>query len=116
MPIFESQTPYWLLIITSLGAALISGIVSLIIGFNVEKKKIRPQITTHGCRISDLSVYTYFNENNKTSAPACPFISKDGQDKCNYIIEENDDKKDRKEEMLKINNNICYLSRWILKK
>ena len=111
MPILESQTPYWLVIITMLGSAFISSIAGLIIAFKVEKKKIRPQITPHECRISNLQVYTYFDENNKLSAPICPYISRNGKNKCCCAIKDDDEKKDEKKKMLKINNNICYFIR-----
>jgi hypothetical protein len=112
-PILQSQAPYWLLLLTALGSSIISGIISLIIALKVEKKKIRPQVTAHECRVYGNQVYTHFDENNKISRPACPFIAKDGSNKCNYEIKDSDQDKEDKERILEINKGICYLSLWL---
>lgn len=80
-----------------------------IFGYFIQKLKNRPQITTHGCRISDLDVYTYFDSKNKSSNPACPYLSLEG--KCQF--KPFDEKKEEKEKMLEIQNNKCYfISCW----
>lgn len=101
------------LIIATMGAGIISAVVTLIVYFKIEKKKIRPQVTAHGCRIYGKQVYTYFDENNKISRPACPFMAKDGSNKCNYEIKDSDQDKEDKERILEINKGICYLSLWL---
>ncbi len=79
----------------------------------VQMKQIRPQVISHGCRVSNLDVYTYFDEKNKISEPACVFLSSDG--KCLFEPKDrHDDQKlqDFSQRMLAINKNKCYLSIW----
>lgn len=80
----------------------------------VQMKQIRPDVTAHGCRISGLQIYTYFDENNKLAEPACVFLSPDGSHECLFEIEGCVKEEDKKwaERMLQINNGKCYLSLW----
>lgn len=80
-----------------------------ILGYFIQKLKNRPQITTHRCRISDLDVYTYFDSKNKSSNPACPYLSPKG----NCQFKPAGEKKEEKEQMLEIQGSRCYfISCW----
>ena len=58
--------PNWLFIIMLLGGSgVISAVITLIVSFSIEKKKNRPDVITHCCRICNLDVYTCYDEKNK---------------------------------------------------
>lgn len=103
---------------------LITGIFGLIAGIYIQRKKNRPEVVTHGCRILGQDVYTYFDPDNNTSEPACPYLLKGG--KCDFKPTDKNSKpktewgeggvrfwsvKD-KEDMLRANDNECYLALW----
>lgn len=104
-------------------------VVLLIIGYSflviLQKKKNRPEIITHGCRIMDIAVYTYFDPDNNNSEPACPYLSDGGE--CKFKPTEQNSKSDyerdnkgqvifwgieEKKHMLNVNNGRCYLTLW----
>ena len=37
-------------------------------------RQIRPKVITHGCRVSGLQVYTFFDKENKMSEPVCVYL------------------------------------------
>jgi hypothetical protein len=77
-----------------------------ILGYFIQKLKNRPQITPHGCRVSGLDVYTYFDSENQSSNPACPYLSPEG----NCQFKPSDEKT---KEMLKSQKDKCYfISCW----
>lgn len=80
--------------------------VGFLAGYCIQKLKNRPEITTHGCRVSGQQVYTYFCSNNKPSCPVCPHLLEDG--KCNYPINADPVKK----QMLSNKSGKCYLLFW----
>jgi len=73
----------------------------------VQLRQIRPEIVTHGCRVSGLTVYTYIDENNKMSEPACVYLASDGSRKCKF-----EPSSEEARRMLAINRSKCYLSLW----
>ncbi|MDP2910071.1 MAG: hypothetical protein Q8N69_03320 [bacterium] len=81
-------------------------IFGLFFGIYIQKLRNRPQIITHGCRISDKSVYAYFNSDNKPSNPARPYLLENGN--CNYPAGVDPIKK----QMLSNKNYKCYLAFW----
>lgn len=104
---------------------IVSGVIGGYFAIKLQQKKNRPEIKTHGCRIMDRDVYTYFDPDNNSSEPACPYLSEGGQ--CNFnptkdnskLNTEWDDKGhikifgvEEKKHILKINNNKCYLALW----
>lgn len=88
----------------------------------VQMKQIRPEVVTHGCRVGQLDVYTYFDENNKMSEPVCPHLAADKSQRCKFdpqqhevLWEKEHEKKWKKEEAIKIletNGGKCYLMLW----
>ena len=73
----------------------------------VQLRQVRPEIVTHGCRVSGLTVYTYFEENNKMSEPACAYLASDGSRKCKF-----EPPAEEARRMLEINCSQCYLALW----
>lgn len=67
-------------------------IILLIIGYAfailLQRKKNRPKIVPHGCRILGQDVYTYFDPDNNSSEPACSYLSdqKEGDVSLNPLI------------------------------
>lgn len=88
--------------------ATITGVIGLLSGYHIQKLKNRPKITTHGCRISGDSVYTYFDSTNKPSKPACPYLSKNGD--CKYPV--NPKINVLRRAILETNNGKCYIAMW----
>jgi hypothetical protein len=104
---------------------VISGIIGGIFAIKLQKKKNRPEIKTHGCRIMDRDVYTYFDPDNNNSEPACPYLSEGGE--CKFIPNEKNSKQntewdnnghikifgvEEKKHILEVNKNKCYLALW----
>lgn len=61
---------------------VLSGVIGGYFAIKLQQKKNLPEIKTHGCRIMDKDVYTYFDPDNNSSEPACPYLSKGGE--CNF--------------------------------
>lgn len=104
-------------------------IILLIIGYIfailLQRKKNRPEVVTHGCRILGQPVYTYFDPDNNNSEPACPYLLKGGRcgfqpnnqnSKQNTEWDNNGDVKfwgiEDKKKMLEVNDGKCYLVLW----
>lgn len=77
----------------------------------VQMKQIRPAVSEHRCRVCDLGVYTYFDENNKLSEPACVYLALDESGDCRFNPENRDKEADREQakRMLAIDSGKCYL-------
>ncbi len=93
--------------ILATGVTLVVGVSTAWVNLVVGRKQIRPEITDHGCRVSRLGVYTYFDEKNKLSLPGCPYLSADGARSCAFPVDTETIK-----EMLEINEGKCYLAIW----
>lgn len=109
--------PNWLFIIMLLGGSgVISAVVTLIVSFSIEKKKNRPDVISHCCRICNLDVYTCYDEKNKMSTPSCVHLSPSDSQSCLFPItgEENGEKQDKKR-MSRNNKGKCYLVAWARK-
>jgi hypothetical protein len=103
----------------------ITGIIGGYFAIQLQRKKNRPKPTTHKCRIMDGDIYTYFDPDNNSSKPACPYLSKSGECKFNPTEQNSKLKTEwdadghikfwsiaEKKYILKVNNNKCYLSLW----
>lgn len=80
----------------------------------VQLKQIRPQLVSHECRVCGMDIYTYFNEDNRTSEPACVYLASDNSRICMFDPGDRDDEKQQMvaRRMKEINNEQCYLSAW----
>jgi hypothetical protein len=99
-----------LLGLVALIGAIVAPTVTLVqarLSTKVQLQQIRPEIVTHGCRVSGLPVYTYVDENNKMSEPACVYLASDGSRKCKF-----EPPAEEARRMLEINCSQCYLSLW----
>lgn len=84
---------------------ILVGGIGFISGYYIQKLRNRPEITTHGCRILDKQVYTYFQSDNNPSKPACSYLSKEGN--CQFVPD-NEEKK----RILKNQGGKCYIAKW----
>jgi len=104
---------------------IIPGIIGGYLAIRLQQKKNRPEIKTHGCRIMDRDVYTYFDPDNDSSEPACPYLSKEGECKFDPNLQnskqnvewDNDGHIkifgiDEKKYILEVNKNKCYFTLW----
>ena len=104
---------------------IITGTIGGCFAIQLQRKKNRPEVKTHRCRIMDGDIYTYFDPDNDSSEPACPYLSKGGE--CKFNPSEQNSKQSiewddsghvkvwsiaEKKHMLKVNNNKCYIALW----
>jgi len=105
--------------------SMTGGIIAGLFNIAVQRKKNRPELISHGCRLLDQNVYTYFDPNNKTSETACPYLDQNNECKFKPNFQNSKQKTefdekghvlyrsvDEKKQILAINKNKCYLSIW----
>ena len=106
----------WLGLTGLAGAVLGPTVAILLAWFNsrVLIRQIRPQVVAHGCRVSELDMYTYFDEGNKSSEPACVYLASDGSRDCRFDPQTHraPGTQEKAKKMLEINGGKCYLALW----